>query len=72
MDKDKLNPGPEEKATDNSTLLIGTGMGLGAYATATTLLAGFTCPICAVSAPVLIATGLYQKIKNRKNPDKLL
>ncbi|EML5470855.1 hypothetical protein RSM50_003504 [Pseudomonas aeruginosa] len=50
---------------DNSTLYVGLGLGLGGYATATTVLAGFACPVCMVAAPALIATGIYQKIRNR-------
>lgn len=64
MEKETEN---QEKPSDNSTLLLGTGLGLGAYATATTILAGVTCPMCVVAAPALIATGIYQKIKKAKH-----
>ncbi len=56
----------EEKEPDNSTMLLGMGAGLGAFATATTLLFSYTCPVCIVAAPALIATGVYRKIKNGK------
>jgi hypothetical protein len=63
MEKETKN---QEKSSDNSTLYLGTGAGLGAYATATTILSGVTCPLCVVVAPALIATGIYQKIRNGK------
>lgn len=66
MEKEPETGNPE-KPTDNSSLILGTGLGLGAYATATTVLAGVTCPLCVVAAPALIATGLYQKMKKTKN-----
>lgn len=50
----------------SANTMLGAGLGLGAYATATTVVAGFTCPICVVAAPALIGAGLYKKIKNRK------
>lgn len=55
---------------DNSTLYVGLGLGLGSYVTATTLLAGFVCPVCVVAAPALIAKGVYQKIRNRNRMSK--
>lgn len=54
-----------EMSPDNSTLYIGLGLGLGGYATATSILAGFVCPACVVAAPALLATGVYQKIRSR-------
>lgn len=66
MEKEPETGNPD-KPTDNSTLILGTGLGLGAYATATTVLVGVTCPMCVVAAPALIATGLYQKMKKAKN-----
>jgi hypothetical protein len=56
----------ESESPDNSTLYLGLGLGLGGYVTATTILAGVACPVCAVAAPALIATGVYQKVRNRK------
>lgn len=55
-----------ETAPDNSTLYVGLGLGLGGYVTATSVLAGFVCPVCVVAAPALLATGVYQKIRNRR------
>jgi hypothetical protein len=54
------------KKEDTGSIYIGTGLGLGAYAAATTLLVGTACPICIVAAPVLIGAGLYQKMKKGK------
>lgn len=62
----------QEKPSDNSTLYLGTGIGLGAYATATTILAGVTCPLCVVAAPALIATGVYQKFKKNKKQSETI
>jgi len=56
---------------DNSTLYVGLGLGLGGYATATSLLAGFVCPVCVVAAPALLATGVYQKIRNHNRKSKI-
>jgi len=56
----------ESEGLDNSTLYLGLGLGLGGYVTATTVLAGVACPVCVVAAPALIATGVYQKVRNRK------
>jgi len=58
-----------EMSPDNSTLYIGLGLGLGGYATATGVLAGFVCPACVVAAPALLAAGVYQKIRNRNPTD---
>lgn len=60
----------KEISPDNSTLYVGLGLGLGGYVTATSVLAGFVCPVCVVAAPALIATGVYQKIKNRNHMSK--
>jgi hypothetical protein len=59
-----------ETAPDNSTLYVGLGLGLGGYMTATSVLAGFVCPVCVVAAPALLATGVYQKIRNRSRKPK--
>lgn len=40
----------EEKEPDKSNMLLGVGAGLGIYATATTLLFSYTCPVCVVAA----------------------
>ena len=55
-----------ETVPDNSTLYVGLGLGLGGYVTATSVLAGFVCPVCVVAAPALLVTGVYQKIRNRR------
>ncbi|AHB78599.1 hypothetical protein [Pandoraea pnomenusa] len=60
----------ESESPDNSTLYLGLGLGLGGYATVTAILAGFVCPTCVVAAPALIATGVYQKMRNRKREPK--
>lgn len=54
-----------EAPPDNSTLYVGLGLGLGGYATATSVLAGFVCPVCVVAAPALLAAGVYQKMRKR-------
>ena len=64
--KKNISADEKKQRTDNSTLLLGTGAGLGAYATATTMFAGVTCPLCIVAIPVLLATGVYQKMKKRR------
>lgn len=61
----EIDAAADDDIEDNSALYVGLGLGLGGYATATTVLAGFACPVCMVAAPALIATGVYQKIKNR-------
>jgi len=60
-----------EMSPDNSTLYVGLGLGLGGYATATSILEGFVYPACVVAAPALLAAGVYQKIgsRNRKPED---
>lgn len=65
MMKDTQSTAGREIPPDNSTLYVGLGLGLGGYVTATSVLAGFVCPVCVVAAPALIATGVYQKIRNR-------
>lgn len=52
---------------DNNTFHLGLGLGPGGYAMATTVLAGFACPVCIVAAPALVAAGVYQKVKARKH-----
>lgn len=59
-----------EKTQDNSTVMLGTGLGIGAYAGGTTVLLGYTCPLCVVAAPALIGVGLYQKLKKPKRHPK--
>ncbi|KAG1447270.1 hypothetical protein G6F57_017113 [Rhizopus arrhizus] len=65
MMKDTEATAEREIPPDNSTLYVGLGLGLGSYVTATSVLAGFVCPVCVVAAPALLATGVYQKIRNR-------
>ncbi|HEP6426279.1 TPA: hypothetical protein VDB83_000543 [Burkholderia cenocepacia] len=66
MMKETKATAESETPLDSSTLYVGLGLGLGGYATATSVLAGFVCPVCVVAAPALFATGVYQKIRNRR------
>lgn len=62
---ERPQPAPDGKS-DDSTLYLGAGLGLGAYATATTIFLGAACPVCVVAAPSLIGVGLYQKWKKAR------
>lgn len=54
----------EQLREANSCLALGAG--LGAVGTTTALLAGATCPLCLVLAPVLIGVGAWKRYHVRR------
>lgn len=47
-------------------LAIGAGVGIGALGVGTTLVAGATCPLCYILAPVLVGVGIVRRSSRAK------
>lgn len=62
-----VNGGELKSQNKDANLLIGAGLGLGAYVATTALTLSFVCPVCSIAAPILIGTGVYKKIKLNRN-----
>jgi len=60
---------PDGVSKDNSTFLVTSGLGLGAYATGAAVVTGVICPICFVAAPAFAAAGVYQKMVRKRSDD---
>ena len=60
----------EELRQANSCLVLGAG--LGAVGTTTALVAGATCPLCLVLAPVLIGVGAWKRYRIRREAAEYL
>jgi hypothetical protein len=54
-------PDPDFSPNDSGLMIVG-GLGLGAFAAASLAFFGAACPICVVAAPVLVGTGIAQRL----------
>lgn len=50
------------KPNAEANRLMGAGLGLGAWATLSTLVLGSTCPLCVVAAPAMLGLGVYKRL----------
>ncbi len=53
-------------APDDSKVMIAGGLGLGAFAAFSIAVFGMACPVCVVAAPILVGTGIAQRLKWRR------
>ena len=61
LDDDEPNFAPND-----SKLMIAGGLGLGALAAVEIGILGVACPVCVVAAPILLTTGIAQRLKWRR------
>ncbi len=55
---------PCEKGT--TMLVVGSGLGLGLYGTASFMATGAVCPACLIFAPVFLGYGAYKRMRFNK------